>query len=160
MHRIIGGLIAACLVAVAGCGGTSTTPGAVSLTSVSASSSSGFTAETTIVVTDQATWQSVWQQVNQGTSPVPALPAIDFAQEVVVVAAMGVQPTSGYALTFGSVSEDGGVVTVDVTMSSPGSRCLTLQMVTSPVRVARLARRAGRGIPTVRFRITRRTTDC
>jgi hypothetical protein len=148
-----------CVIAAAGCGGFPTAPGSVGLTTVIQTDGSGFNTEATTVVTDQTTWQSVWQDLNRGKSPIPALPSIDFGTEIVLVVTMGAQPSSGYVVTVESARFEDSVITVDVTMTSPGTRCVGLTVVTGPVHVVRLTRPPGR-LPTVKFRITRRTRDC
>src|SRR5690349_20753437 len=41
------------------------------------------------VIRTEAQWQAFWEQVHRNRQPVPAAPAIDFSQEMVVTAAIG-----------------------------------------------------------------------
>ena len=41
------------------------------------------------VVRDPAAWQALWARLHVNASPTPALPAVDFAKDMLVVAAMG-----------------------------------------------------------------------
>lgn len=111
----------------------------------------------TFVVRDPDTWQSTWNQMHQRTlGGPPPLPAIDFATEMIAVAALGAQPNSGYAITLTGATDAHGFVTVEALSTSPGPNCLTLQVITYPMDVARLPRRDG----TVGFRLTPDVTSC
>ena len=75
---------------------------------------------------------------------------------MILVAAAGQKPSSGYAMTITSAVEAKGEVTVSVDAMSPGSKCVGLTVMTSPVDLARVTRRDG----PVRFNVARRTRDC
>ena len=54
-----------------------------------------------VVVRDRDMWLDVWKRIYQvapSNGPYPDLPEIDFSREMVIVAAMGQQPNSGYAI--------------------------------------------------------------
>ena len=115
-----------------------------------------FATETLQVVRDQATWQSLWAKMNSNHIPPPALPAVDFSAEMVVVVATGGKPSGGFSVSVDSAGERSGTVTVEATMTSPGPNCIRTGILTSPVAVAKLPMRAG----TVHFNVTRRVTNC
>ena len=117
---------------------------------------SGYEQPTTLVVRDREAWQSAWSQVSRGRNPVPPLPSIDFSTQMIVVAALGAKPTSGYAVEFTGASVSNDIVTVEATSVSPGTRCVTLQVITYPVDIARLPRRDG----AVQFHFTPSVTSC
>jgi hypothetical protein len=117
---------------------------------------SGYEQPVTLVVRDREVWQATWARVYRGRTPVPPLPPIDFVTDMIVVAALGTKPTSGYAVEFTSASLSNGIVTVEAVSASPGPRCATLQVVTSPIDIARLPRRDGE----VQFQFTARVTSC
>jgi protease stability complex PrcB-like protein len=117
---------------------------------------SGYDQPTTFVVRDRAMWESTWNQIHRRLTPIPPLPAIDFTADMIGVAALGAQPTSGYDLVLTIASESGGTVTVDVVTRSPAPQCAILPVVTSPVDLARLPRRDG---PVV-FRLTANAPSC
>ena len=108
------------------------------------------------VVRDQVAWQALWTRLNANASPAPAPPAIDFAQDMLVVAGMGMKGHGGYKIAVSSAADDGGKITVEVTETSPGARCMNAMMMTSPVVVAKLPRRAGE----VTFTVVRKVVDC
>jgi hypothetical protein len=117
---------------------------------------SGYEQATTLVVRDRDAWQLVWNQAHRNILPMPLLPQIDFSQEMIVVAALGPRPSSGYDVVFTQASEVNGVITVDAEARSPGATCATLTVITSPLDLARLPARSG----TVLFHITSSTVLC
>lgn len=100
-----------------------------------------FTTPTTFAVRDQASWEGLWNQVTQGMYPAPALPQIDFTKNIVVFAAAGTKSTSGYSIAITSAAETSAGVTVDVTLTNPGSNCAVSQIVTGPVTISTIPRR-------------------
>jgi hypothetical protein len=99
---------------------------------------SGYTQATTVVVRDQQTWQSAWQQIYQNSGSTPPLPAVDFAREMVVIAATG-----GDGIVLADASEADGIVIVSGIQWRPGSNCVVLAVITAPVDLARMPRRDG-----------------
>ena len=52
---------------------------------------------------------------------------------MVLVAAMGQRPTGGYLITIDGVYEHNDTLYVDVLEQSPGSGCVSAQVLTAPV---------------------------
>jgi hypothetical protein len=105
---------------------------------------SGLDSPERLVVRDAATWQTVWNQIYRGQSPVPPAPSVDFSRDMIVVVALGARPSSGYNILIDGASElanDGVSVIVD--SSSPGSNCVDAQVLTQPVDIARVPLRQG-----------------
>lgn len=97
---------------------------------------SGMTTRERVVVRDPATWQSVWSQLVGTVQPAPAAPKVDFTSSVVIVAAMGVRPTGGFAIDIGGASLQDNDAWISVTETSPGRLCVVNDVITSPVTVA------------------------
>ena len=76
--------------------------------------------------------------------PPPEAPEIDFANEMVVVAAMGTRPSGGYAIRIDRVARRGNTVWVEVTSSAPGSGCMTTASLTAPVDLVVTQRMTGK----------------
>jgi len=108
------------------------------------------------VVRDQAAWETLWKRLNANASPAPAVPAIDFTKEMLVVAGMGMKGHGGYKIAVSSATEDAGKVTIEVAETSPGARCMNAMMMTSPVVVAKLPSRTGE----VAFKVVQKVIDC
>lgn len=117
---------------------------------------SGFEQSARIVVEDAEQWAQVWSRLRGSQRPVPPLPAVDFSQEVVVVAAMGTRPNGGYSIRVQAAAVHEGSLTVRVVETSPGSHCVTTQAITTPTDVVRVARS---GLP-VRFTTATGVLNC
>ena len=124
--------------------------------------SSGMTTRQRLVIRDAATWSSVWQQitsprqplparagsgggVDSAEQPVPAAPAVDFASQVVIVAAMGTKSSGGYAIDIDDVRIVDEAARITVTEQSPGNsnRCGVTMAQTEPVAVVAVTRFPG-----------------
>jgi PrcB C-terminal len=109
---------------------------------------SGFDQEARLVVRDLSGWNDVWSIAFARHTPTPPRPAIDFATEMVVVAALGSRPSGGYGIAIEGVSPETGGVEIDVVTTSPGSGCIVTGALTQPVMMIRMAAADG----AVRFR--------
>lgn len=117
---------------------------------------SGYEQSITLVVRDRDAWQLVWNQAHRNIFPIPPVPEIDFSTEMIVVAALGTRPSSGYDVVFTRASEANGVITVNAEARAPGPNCGTLTVITSPLDLARVPARSG----TVLFHIMPSTVRC
>jgi hypothetical protein len=110
----------------------------------------------TVVRTNDA-WTEMWTAIQQGTDPVPPVPAIDFGREMVIIVAMGEQRSTGYGVTIERVSEagDGGIDAI-VRTRRPGNGCVVGAALTQPLDIVRVPRRDG----AVRFWEQSETIDC
>jgi len=104
---------------------------------------SGITTQQRLVVRDGATWANVWQQIDANSIPVPAVPAVDFASNVVIVAAMGRKNSGGYSIDVDDVRSVAEDAWVSITENSPGAMCITTAVITAPVAVVMVPRFAG-----------------
>ena len=96
---------------------------------------SGMTDSARLVIRGDAEWRRTWAQLVGHIAPAPELPAIDFTQEMVVIAAMGQRPTAGHMIRIARVGRSSGVTYVDVISENPGPTCRAAQMITSPADV-------------------------
>ncbi len=119
-------------------------------------SGSGFDQPRTLVIHDRDTWVRTWADIYRRADPPPPMPAVDFANEMVVLAALGPKPSSGFEVLFTGASEAGDVVTVELDSRTPGPSCVTLTVITSPVDIARIPRRNG----AVTFKTTSSVVNC
>lgn len=92
------------------------------------------------VIRDQGEWAGVWSRLVGPFEPKPALPAIDFTRDMVVVAAMGTRPTGGYGIRIDGVYGAGDRLYVVVVETSLDSACITTPAITAPVTAVRVAR--------------------
>jgi hypothetical protein len=110
---------------------------------------SGYQAPARLVIADEQAWAAAWATIHYGNSEQPPLPAIDFAASVLVLAAMGERPSTGYAVTIREVRASNGTLNVTVLERSPGSSCYTGAAITSPVHVVEVPRQGTTGNFTV-----------
>lgn len=103
---------------------------------------SGLTRAQRLVVRDEATWRELWASIWRGGS-VPPLPPVDFTREMLIVAALGQQPTGGHGIFVDGASAAAGGLAVRIRTVSPGPQCATSAALTEPVDIARLPRHDG-----------------
>jgi hypothetical protein len=106
------------------------TPVAINVVAVSFS---GMEQPARLVITDAATWATVWNTIHESIEPRPAPPTIDFGSSMIVVAAMGSRPTGGFAVSIEGVYRTDQKLYVVVKEISPGANCATTQAITAPV---------------------------
>lgn len=100
--------------------------------------SSGFDQPVEILVRDAGRWAAVWHQLHGRARPVPPLPEIDFARELVIAAAMGNQRSGGYGIRIDRAWRERGVTVVVVRRIEPAAGCIWPTAITSPADIARL----------------------
>jgi len=93
---------------------------------------SGMDERARLVIRDEPAWKEAWARIsNHGDRPAK----IDFERHVVIVVAMGTQPTSGYAIGLESVEVSGATAAISVLEVSPDAGCGVLQETTAPLSV-------------------------
>lgn len=90
------------------------------------------------VIRDSTAWRRLWERLNQPFLPQPALPAIDFGREMIVVAALGSRPNAGYDVVIEGAEQDSAGIQISVRIASPASGCPTAAVMTQPVDLARV----------------------
>jgi hypothetical protein len=141
-------VVAALTLLAAGCSSGAPSPGAESaqgaITRIDSSaivleSSQGIGDPTRAVIRDSAAWQAFWAQAHAQVEPAPPVPAVSFADSMLLVAALGTRSSGGYSVRIDSVAR-GTTLRVFVTAVSPGPGCVTTMAIAWPVQVARVAR--------------------
>lgn len=102
------------------------------------SSFSGIRTPRHAVVRDSTTWRTTWQQINQPFFPQPPLPTVDFNREMVLLAAMGTEPSGGYELLIESATRDTTGIDVQLRRVSPGAGCPVSAVLTQPLDLVRV----------------------
>ncbi len=91
-----------------------------------------------LVIRDREAWSKLWKRIYSLRSPTPPLPEIDFAKEMLVVAATGTQSNGGYGILIDGAGERDDRLEIKVHSISPGKGCMTTQALTAPVDIVRL----------------------
>lgn len=105
---------------------------------------SGIPTRQRLVIRDSSTWASMWLDIVGSVSPAPPTPKIDFASHLVLVAAMGTQPSGGYTIAIDDVRTMNDDVWISVTETLPGDRCAVPAVITAPVSVVAVPRFSGK----------------
>lgn len=108
------------------------------------------------VITDEAAWAEAWGTLHATVSPTPERPSIDFDASVLVLAAMGTRPSTGYSVIIEKVQHHDGVLYVSLLERSPGSSCITGAALTAPAHVVQVPRTG----TDVEFDVKRETRSC
>jgi PrcB C-terminal len=90
-----------------------------------------------LVVRSRAEWEALWARLQARLDPAPA---VDFAREMLLVAALGERPSGGYRVSIPAVAQDGALLRAEVLEIRPGRGCMTTMAVTTPVAVVRVPR--------------------
>jgi hypothetical protein len=117
---------------------------------------SGLYQERTMVIRSAAEWQGQWRRITARQGGPPPLPPVDFGREMVLMAAMGPQPTGGYRVVIDKVLDQQGELLAFVRFVSPGRRCGAIAAVTSPVDLVRVPASS----KNVRWQVEREAADC
>jgi len=96
-----------------------------------------------LVVRDAEHWARVWSEHHRRRLPVPPVPEVDFAREMVLAVTCGERPTGGYGLRIVSAVERDGRLHVLARESRPAAGALLPTVVTTPYALARVPRFAG-----------------
>ncbi|MCC6348335.1 MAG: protease complex subunit PrcB family protein [Candidatus Eisenbacteria bacterium] len=158
-------LITAAVLLLSGCPGDGTRPGApILVTRITpdaprATYHSALHEPLRTACFDEAGFAELWNRAFADRGTVPAPPAVDFAREFVVVAALGERSSGGYAIEISGALLENGAVVVGVLSTSPGKNCPVTLALTQPLDIVRLARPNDGPLP-VRFEEKSVITSC
>lgn len=158
MKRLLGLLLAAFVMTAASCEGektvtepSETDQSTVELTTVVQRSIPGGSGGTVReVIRDQVALAAMWTDLGLSGAP----PVIDFAQEMVIAAAMELQPCVS-KVTIRSAAEQGGELAVDILEAPPAPNCICIT-AERPIHVVRLRKVAA----PPRYNVERGLTPC
>ena len=108
------------------------------------------------VLQDSLSWPADWLALFPDPAFAPPAPQVDFSREMVIVAALGMRPTSGYAIRVEAAGVLDGAYRIFVRTTSPGRNCFVLQSYTYPIDIVRVPR----VVATVQFRERHDIRDC
>jgi hypothetical protein len=92
-----------------------------------------------VVARTAAEWQALWKEHSPGS----ALPAVDFAQSMVVGVFLGSRPTAGFSVEVTAVRTEGSRTVLEYTERLPPRDAFVAQVLTSPFHLVRIMRTAG-----------------
>ncbi len=142
--RILYCLLTAATIAILtlACDDSPTAPGdaPIAFESVVASSSSGFDAPQREVIRDPEQWARAWDVLHARRGSVPPVPAFDFTQQMLVLAAMGSRNTGCFNVEVTAINLRRGTLEIEVVEREPTASCICTQALTEPVHVVSLDR--------------------
>ena len=109
-----------------------------------------------LVIRDRDEFDKLWKQSYRLASNKPPMPEVDFSREMIVVAAMGQQPSSSFEVIVDGACEVDNQLEVSVRSTNFLKCGLQLGIVTAPVDIVRLPKT---DMPVV-FQETEVTSDC
>ena len=116
---------------------------------------SGMRESQRLLVRDAATWLDTWASISN-TIPTQPAPNVNFATQMVVVAALGERNDGGYTIRVDSAQRTTDGLTVWIGTITAGPHCGKVTMLTQPVDIASLPRIDG----AVRFVDVPSVVDC
>ena len=87
-------------------------------------------------ITNEVALADVWRALFANRTPVPPIPAVDFAHETVIVLLLGERRTGGYAVRITEIIEYDRMVEVRVGVETPAPDEMVIQVLTAPYTVA------------------------
>ena len=116
---------------------------------------SGISEPLRMVIRDDDAWDKMWKRITAPCVNAPPAPQIDFTREMIIVAALGERPTSGYWIVIDKAYERGHQLEITVRSILPPPNAGQFQMATQPVDVVRIAKTGS----SVIFRETQETFE-
>ena len=95
------------------------------------------------VITDQAGWEALWDEIQTFVAPKPPAPAIDFGSRMVIFASMGERTSGGHTIAVLEAAQEDGSLYVVVEEATPGIQCMTTDVVTTPAVAVSVPRTSG-----------------
>ncbi|MCX5719148.1 MAG: protease complex subunit PrcB family protein [Nitrospirae bacterium] len=92
------------------------------------------------VIIDNNDWQNLWSKASFSLPAAqrPALPVIDFTQEMIIAVFQGGQNSMGYSIKIVRIVEEEKALRVSVEETRPGSNCVTAATITEPYHIIKL----------------------
>jgi hypothetical protein len=109
------------------------------------------------LITDEAAWAGLWEEVGKNRFPAPERPSVDFAQKYVVACFMGMRTSGGHGIEIQSMSLEGSSLQVKVMQESPGRNCMVTDAITHPYIIVTVNKE---NISEASFEVENRTRNC
>ena len=99
---------------------------------------SGFGSPTRLIIRDAETWKAHWATIHRPIVPSPPVPEIDFAREMVILAAAGTKPNEGHVIRITDATANASRLLVTVRHSATGDGCVVSAVISQPVDIVRI----------------------
>ncbi len=101
------------------------------------------------VIQSESEWHDWWQRHNtameviDGEEQIPAPPEVDFSQETILIATLGMRSSGGYSIEFADIQRSADRVVAVVKMSSPGPDDMVTMALTAPYSIVAIPKHEG-----------------
>jgi hypothetical protein len=98
----------------------------------------GITERVEYLISDNETWNSLWNDLHATRSSVPPLPIVNFSAEMVIAVFQGERPTGGYVTTITRIIQTTTSFEVFVDEEHPGPGSIVTMAFTQPHHIVRI----------------------
>jgi hypothetical protein len=134
------------LLLIAGCSGSESSPtgpdGPVQMTEVYKDQSTGVLGRRAEVISRESRWVEVWSEIVSNRSPKPALPAVNFDEKILVLAALGDTGDACKSVRIETVTRVAGALNISIAETRPPANCSCPPVTVQPVHVVAIPRAA------------------
>ncbi len=131
-------------------------PQVVSFVELNSGTNGGFPEKSHKVITDQTTFNIMWEAAFERFSDPQKPPRIDFENKMIVLVTMGIQNSGGYSIKVSTGIETDSDITLTVLETKPGASCATSDVMTFPYQIIELKKSKKEVI----FKTTNKVFDC
>jgi len=96
---------------------------------------SGITDRETLVIKNRGEWEKLWRKHSADIIPAPALPEIDFDNNLVAAVFLGEQESAGYGIRILRVRESKNNIYIDLEETMPSKGAVAVQIITRPYHI-------------------------
>lgn len=85
-----------------------------------------------VVISDVSAWAALWAEHHHGTSPAPALPDVDFSENMVIGVYLGTRPNGCYGVGIDRIYQSGETIIVEYTERTPSAADICTMALVAP----------------------------
>jgi hypothetical protein len=85
-----------------------------------------------VVISDASAWAALWEEHHRGISPTPALPDVDFSENIVIGVYLGIRPNGCYGVGIDRIYRSGETNIVEYTERTPSENDICTMALVSP----------------------------
>lgn len=92
-----------------------------------------------LAIRTPAEWEGMWRRITASHGDPPPPPEVPFDRDMLLLAAMGPQPSGGFRIRIERVLDGGAELEAHVVHVSPGARCGAIAAITHPIDIVIIA---------------------
>ncbi len=127
--------VLALLILLLGC--TAATGGSIEFSTLAESDNApGITSRLNEVITDPISFEKFWTGIHRGMDPIPDIPKVDFAEDMVIAISPGRMLTGGYGVEIVKVEDRKTSLSVTILLTHPSG--VVTEVLTQPHHIITL----------------------